>query len=85
MTRKYFYNSYDADHKLPQLHVDIADVRQGHDDIEFKVAFITIVVFDRFIVGCPMKGKTAEDCKHALELVVDKFGHCGALYTDSEG
>lgn len=85
LKRKSFYNSYVADHKLQQIHADIADFRQGSDDIEFKYAFISIDIFSRFIVGCPMKGKTAEDCKQALEFVIDKFGHFEELYTDSEG
>ena len=73
LKRKNFYNSYVADHKLQQIHADIADFRQGSDDIEFKYAFIAIDIFTRFIVGCPMKGKTAEDCKQALEFVINKF------------
>ena len=85
LKRKAFYNSYVADHKLQQIHADIADFRQGSDDIEFKYAFISIDIFSRFIVGCPMKGKTADDCKTALEFVIDKFGKFEELYTDSEG
>jgi hypothetical protein len=85
LKRKSFYNSYVADHKLQQIHADIADFRQGSDDIEFKYAFIAIDIFSRFVVGCPMKGKTADDCKQALEFVIDKFGHFEELYTDSEG
>ena len=85
LKRKSFYNSYDADHKLQQLHADIADFRQGSDDIEFKYAFIAIDIFSRFIVGCPMKGKTADDCKQSLEFVIDKFDNFEELYTDSEG
>ena len=85
LKRKTFYNSYVADHKLQQIHADIADFRQGSDDIEFKYAFIAIDIFSRFVVGCPMKGKTADDCKQALEFVIDKFGHFEELYTDSEG
>ena len=85
LKRKSFYNSYVADHKLQQIHADIADFRQGSDDIEFKYAFIAIDIFSRFIVGCPMKGKTAEDCKQALEFVIEKFGNFEELYTDSEG
>ncbi len=85
LKRKTFYNSYVADHKLQQIHADLADFRQGSDDIEFKYAFIAIDIFSRFIVGCPMKGKTADDCKQALEFVIDKFKHFEELYTDSEG
>lgn len=84
LKRRSFYNSYVADHKLQQIHADIADFRQGSDDIEFKYAFIAIDIFSRFIVGCPMKGKTADDCKQALEFVINKFGHFEELYTDSE-
>ena len=85
LKRKTFYNSYVADHKLQQIHADLADFRQGSDDIEYKYAFIAIDIFSRFIVGCPMKGKTADDCKKALEFVIDKFKHFEELYTDSEG
>ena len=85
LKRKSFYNSYVADHKLQQIHADIADFRQGSDDIEFKYAFIAIDIFSRFVVGCPMKGKTANDWTQALEFVIDKFGHFEELYTDSEG
>jgi len=74
-----------ADHKLQQIHADIADFRQGSDDIEFKYAFIAIDIFSRFVVGCPMKGKTGRDCKQALEFVIEKFCHFEELYTDSEG
>ena len=70
-----FFNRYVADHKLQQIHADIADFRQGSDDIEFKYAFISIDIFPRFAVGCPMKGETAEACKQALEFVKYKFGH----------
>ena len=31
--RTSFYNSYVADHKLQQTHADIADFRQGSDDM----------------------------------------------------
>ena len=85
LKRKYFYNSYVADHKLQQIHADIADFRQGSDDIEYKYAFIAIDIFSRFIVGCPKKGKTGPDCKQALEFVIEKFGDFEELYTDSEG
>ena len=85
LKRKTFYNSYVADHKLQQIHADLADFRQGSDDIEYKYAFLAIDIFSRFIVGCPMKGKTADDCKKALEFVIDKFKHFEELYTDSEG
>ena len=83
LKRTPFYNSYVADHRLQQIHADIADFRQGSDDIEFKYAFIAIDIFSRFVVGCPMKGKTGPDCKQALEFVIDKFGHFEELYTDS--
>ena len=36
LKRKTVYDSYVADHKLQQLHADIADFRQGSDDIEYK-------------------------------------------------
>ena len=82
---KSLHNSYVADHKLQQIHADITDVRQGSDDIESKYAFIAIEIFSRFVVGCPMKGKTGPDCMQALKFVIDKFGHFEELYTDSEG
>ena len=85
LKRKSFYNSYVADHKLQQIHADIADFRQGSDDLEYKYAFVAIDIFTRFVVGCPMKGKTADDCKTALEFVIDKYKHFEELYTDSEG
>ena len=85
LKRKSFYDSYVADHNLQQIHAVLADFRQGSDDIEYKYAFIAIDIFSRFIVGCPMKGKTGPDCKQALEFVIDKFGHFEELYTDSEG
>ena len=85
LKRKSFYNDYVADHKLQQIHADLADSRQGSDDIESKYVFIAIDLFSRFIVGCPMKGKTGPDCKQALEFVIEEFGHFEELYTDSEG
>ncbi len=82
---KPFQNSYVADHKLQQVHADIADFRQGSDDIEYKYALIAIDIFSKFVVGVAMKGKTAMDCKNAFEQVIHKFGHFEELYTDSEG
>ena len=79
------WNSYVADHKLQQVHADIADFRQGSDDIEWKYALIAIDIFTKVVVGTPMKGKTAADCKEALEHVINKFGHFEELYTDFEG
>jgi len=76
------FNSYVADHKLQQIHADLADFRQGGG--EYKYALIAIDIFSKFVVGVPMKGKTASDCRDALEIVIQKFGRFEELYTDSE-
>lgn len=85
LKRTTFYHSCDADHKLQHIHAGIAYFRQGYDTIAFKYAFIAFDIVSRVIVGCPMKGKPADDCKQALECVIDKFGNFEELYSDSEG
>jgi hypothetical protein len=78
------FHSYVADRKLQQAHFDFADFKRGSENIGYKYACIAIVIFTKVVTGCPTKRRTAEDCKEALEFVIDKLGRFEELYTDFE-